>query len=59
MKEFFEKFMNQLLIEKIFNLLKDKEHERIEVFKYELYSSLVLISKGNFETKLNSKNKLN
>jgi hypothetical protein len=54
-KEFFSKYMNQVLIEKSFFYLLDKNGESKEVIKFELYSLYILLSKGSFEAKINSK----
>ena len=55
LKENFEKFLNPHLIEKIFNMMIDKTHDKEEVLKFELYCLFILISKGSFEAKINSK----
>jgi hypothetical protein len=55
LKENFEKYLNPHLIEKIFNMMIDKTHEKEEVLKFELYCLFILLSKGSFEAKIHSK----
>ncbi len=55
-KEYFLKyFSNQVLLEKTYNSLLDKDNFKDEVLKFELFSVLILLSKGSFEAKINSK----
>lgn len=54
-KECFSKYLSQNLMEKTFILLIDKTYEKEEVLKFELFSILILLCKGSFEAKINSK----
>jgi hypothetical protein len=51
-KEYFAIYISQVLIEKTNNCLIDESYEKEEALKFELYSILILVSKGSFEGKI-------
>ena len=54
-KENFSKYLSTVLIEKIYYTFIEKTYEKDEALKFELYSIMILLSKGSFEAKINSK----
>lgn len=57
-KEHFSKYLGQVNSEHLYAMLIDPNCVEKEVVKFELYTLLILISKGSFEAKVNSKNQL-
>jgi hypothetical protein len=54
LKEKFSKYLNQLLIEKVYTLMVDKSEEQEHILKFELFCLFILLCKGSFEAKINS-----
>jgi hypothetical protein len=55
LKENFSKYLNQVLIEKIYGMMVDTTYDKEEILKFELYCLFILLCKGSFEAKINSK----
>jgi hypothetical protein len=55
LKENLSKYLSSILIEKFYYCFIEKTYDSEEALKFEIYTIIILLSKGSFEAKVNSK----
>lgn len=53
-KEKFTRHLSSNIIDKFYNCFREKSYLREDALKFEIYSIMILLSKGSFEAKIDS-----